>query len=358
MEDLMAAKRTASVFLLVLVLSLMSCSPNEVEGIFPTIEATPTSVIMEIENVRVDNPEFPEKRTVGNPENIELPNCFGSANLTRTLGTQTTITSTLNMGTTAKITGGGEVEIPAAAKLKLEVEVGKAYEETKQSATSRLDTAEMTAAPGTHIIYVIEWREIQYNSIVLFSSGSAMYTANYSYKLIVPDITANSAVPCPADTSLVPTPIPTPQFQPKAMARFPTDVELSNTLNIWDFINEEDLYNPGTITYSVTISPKQDYRWGAVWCGKNEHFLQEIMAPLSMQLWIDNEQVPPEKIKQFETVEFGAYCHRWATIVSGWPTDRVTTLELRYSVAYSVVDGWSAVSPGDYKQIISVTTPK
>lgn len=354
----MAAKRTVIVFQLLLVISFTSCSsPNETVGIFPTIEATPTSVIMDIENVRVDNPEFPEKRTVGNPENIELPNCFGSANLTRTLGTQTTITSTLNMGTTAKVTGGGEVEIPAAAKLKLEVEVGKAYEETKQSATSRLDTAEMTAAPGTHIIYVVEWKEIEYNSVVLFSSGNAVYTANYSYKLITPDITANSAIPCPADTSLAPTSTPTPQVQPQAIAHFPSDTELSNTLNIWDFVDEEDLYNPGVKTYSLTISPQQNYRWGAIWCGKNGHILEQIMAPLDMQLWIDNVQVPKEQIYQYETVELGAYCHRWATIISGWPTNRATILELRYSVAYPVLDGWNAVNPGEYKQIILATTP-
>ena len=354
----MVTKRIILVFPLLLFFSVVSCSTNESGVAFPTIVATPTSVITVIENVRVDNPDFPEKRTVGNPENIELPNCFGSANLTRTLGTQTTITSTLNMGTTAKVTGGGEVEIPAAAKLKLEVEIGKAYEETKQSATSRLDTAEMTAAQGTHIIYVIEWKEIEYNSIILFSSGNAVYTANYSYKLIVPDITANSAKPCPADTSLASTNTPVSQTQAQAIAHYPSENELTNALNIWDFLNEEDLYSPGTKSYDLTIIPRQNYRWGAIWCGKNGDYLQQVIAPLEMQLWMDNAQVPNEQIRQYDTVEFGAYCHRWVTISSGWPTDRATTLELRYFVAYAASDGWRTVNPGEYRQIIVVTAPQ
>jgi hypothetical protein len=353
----MITKWTIFVFQLLLFFFLLGCSNNENSITLPIIEAAPTSTIMEIENVRVDNPEFPEKRIVGNPENIELPNCFGSANLTRTLGTQTTITSTLNMGTTAKVTGGGEVDIPATAKLKLEVEIGKAYAETKQSATSRLDTAEMTAAPGTYIIYVIEWKEIEYKSIVLFASGNDVYTADYSYKLIVPDITANSSKVCPADISLVPTNTPISQTQPPAIIHYPTDVELNNTLNIWDFVDEEDLYSPGAKTYSLAISAQQNYRWGAIWCGKNGSYLQQIMAPLDMQLWIDNIRVPNEKISQYDTVEFGVYCHRWTTIISGWPTDRATMLELRYFVAYPVSDGWTTVNPGEYKQVISAIAP-
>ena len=74
-----------------------------------------------------------------------------------------------------------------------------------------------------------------------------------------------------------------------------------------------------------------------------------------MQLWIDDMQVPNNQIRQYETIEFGVYCHRWATIVSGWPINRISTLELRYSVAYSVFDGWATVNPGQYKQVINVT---
>ncbi len=65
-------------------------------------------------------------------------------------------------------------------------------------------------------------------------------------------------------------------------------------------------------------------------------------------------QVPSNQVLQYETIEYGTYCHRWATIVSGWPIEKTTILELRYSVAYSVFDGWATVNPGQYKQIINV----
>ena len=166
---------------------------------------------------------------------------------------------------------------------------------------------------------------------------------------------SNKALPCTSNVLPAPTNTPSADLQLQATAQFPSDVELNGTLNIWDFINEEDLYNPGTRTYSISISSQQPYRWGAIWCGKDGNYLQQIMAPLDMQLWIDDMQVPNNQIRQYETIEFGVYCHRWATIVSGWPINRISTLELRYSVAYSVFDGWATVNPGQYKQVINVT---
>ncbi len=97
----------------------------------------------------------------------------------------------------------------------------------------------MTAAPGTHIIYVIEWKEIEYKSLVRFTSNNEVYSVDYSYKLIVPDIVSNKALPCTSDVSPAPTNTPLADLQIHATAHLPSNVELNGTLNIWDFIQEE-----------------------------------------------------------------------------------------------------------------------
>ncbi len=66
--------------LLILTIFISSCNINNKNNPQP-IGSTSTSSIGAINGVQVENPAFPERRVVGNAENIELPNCFGSADL-------------------------------------------------------------------------------------------------------------------------------------------------------------------------------------------------------------------------------------------------------------------------------------
>jgi hypothetical protein len=95
------------------------------------------------------------------------------------------------------VRGGGEVEIPEATRLKLEIEVEAACKQTYSSALSRLDTLVMSAAPYTHVVYDIQWYEQVFASTVAFSSGGNVYEVPYVYKLQVPKLSNSRGIICP-----------------------------------------------------------------------------------------------------------------------------------------------------------------
>ena len=148
----------------------------------------------EIQDVRVQTAE-PIKNT-SKVEQFPLPNCGGSDKLGQSLGTFASVSKSATVGGKATVTGGGEVAIPATAKLKLEIQVELAYQQTFEAANSRLDTIEMSAAAGTHVVYTIVWEEQTFNSIVQYSSDGKVYEVPYTYVLSVPKIDRSYSVAC------------------------------------------------------------------------------------------------------------------------------------------------------------------
>jgi len=167
----------------------------------------------EIQDVRVSAATPTETRV--DSEEFPLPNCGGTSDLRQSLGTHASVFKSVTVGTKATVRGGGEVEIPETAKLKLEIEVEAAYQEAYESASSRLDTIDMRAAPGTHVVYVIGWYEQTYSSIVEYSASGRVYEAPYTYKLRIPKIENSYQLECPgtgdSTGSEQPSGPPTPQ---------------------------------------------------------------------------------------------------------------------------------------------------
>jgi hypothetical protein len=191
-----------TVIAIVLAGLVVSCQPTP----------APTQYIdnSEIQDVRVQTAE-PIKNT-SKVEQFPLPNCGGSDNLGQSLGTFASVSKSATVGGTATVTGGGEVAIPATAKLKLEIQVELAYQQTFESANSRLDTIEMSAAAGTHVVYTIVWEEQTFNSIVQYSSDGKVYEVPYTYVLSVPKIDKSYNVVCDetSETAAVPATQPPP----------------------------------------------------------------------------------------------------------------------------------------------------
>ncbi len=170
-----------NVFILsVIVVSLLSACQ--------TSEATPQQAGKsdDIENIRVKT--VPATESVVDVEKFNLPNCGGTGELTQSLGTQASVLKGVTIGAKATTMAGGEVAIPQTAKLKLEIEVELAYQQTYQSANSRLDTIKMTAAKETDVTYVIFWEEQKFDSVVSYAKDGEVYEAPYSYVLRVPKI--------------------------------------------------------------------------------------------------------------------------------------------------------------------------
>lgn len=150
----------------------------------------------EIQDIRVVATD-PQKSTL-RVEQFPLPNCGGSDRLAQSLGAYASVSKSATVGAKARGGGGVEVGIPETAKLKLEIQVELAYQETYESANSRLDTIEMAAAAGTHVVYTILWEEHTYNSFVQFSLAGKVYESPYTFKMSIPKIDKSYNVACPA----------------------------------------------------------------------------------------------------------------------------------------------------------------
>lgn len=254
--------------LIILLLSIMSCQP--------TASPTPITLGDEIQDIRVQMVE--PIKTTADVEQFPLPNCGGTDKLGQSLGMYASITKNVTVGGKATVTGGGEVAIPETAKLKLEIQVELAYQQAYESANSRLDTIEMSAAAGTHVVYTIVWEEQIFESIVQYSADGRVYEAPYSYKLRVPKIDRSYNVECssnsggatitpvpPTVTPVAPKPTPTPNTVAiqKCEEFGGTPVSLDSITNehieIWRKIGRTDTSGTARVIY-CEIHQAPDFR--------------------------------------------------------------------------------------------------
>jgi hypothetical protein len=167
---------------MVLLLTLGAC---DIEDLLPWLKKTPTPVPGPSQ-VRVGQATMTE--TFLREEDISLPNCGGTEKLERSLASQANIQRSIAIGAKARTGTGAEVAIPAAVKLKLEAEVELAYQNVFSTANSRMDTIKMQAAPGTEVVYVVEWKERKFGSMISYAVGNDVYEVPYTYILHVPDL--------------------------------------------------------------------------------------------------------------------------------------------------------------------------
>ncbi len=154
------------------------------------------------ENVQVarTNPE----KSLGATEHFPLPNCGGTGELSQSLGTQASVKKRVAVGGKVTTSGGVEVSIPEAVKLKLEAEVELTYQQEYEMANSRLDTIRMAAAKETHVVYVVQWEEQTFESIVTFEMDGQVFETPYTYVLRVPKLHDSFAVECPLVNAAAP----------------------------------------------------------------------------------------------------------------------------------------------------------
>jgi hypothetical protein len=189
-----------------------------------TSTSTPAATISDI---HVEPAEA--ERTSGRSEEFPLPNCGGTGNLKQSLTRQFEVRRSSTIENRASTTGGVEVEIPTAVKATLEAQLEQAYQQTYQSVSSSLYGIEMLAAPGTHVVYVIQWEEQKFVADVSYTMEGEIYRAPYTYKLTSPKISGSYQVKCPTSPTVQPTdtslpPPPTPTTPP------PTETQLPPTL--------------------------------------------------------------------------------------------------------------------------------
>lgn len=188
----MAKRLYLSTILLVSVF-LGSCQPAPTEQ-----PANQNAQNNAVENIRVTTVQPSE--SLVKTETFPLPNCGGTGEIHQTLGSTASITKSVTLSGKATVRGGGEAGIPETVKLKLEIEIEAAYQKAYEAANSRLDTIDMPAAAGTHVIYDIGWYEQVFNSIVQYSMDGQVYEVPYTYKMQVPKLDNSRQVSCGTNT--------------------------------------------------------------------------------------------------------------------------------------------------------------
>jgi len=160
----------------------------------------------EAQNIQVE--KVAPQKSIGITEEFPLPNCGGTEKLTQTLGTQVSVSKSVQMGTTVSVSGGGEVGVSAAAKITVEAAVEAEYKQEYETASSRLDTIGMGAAPKTHVIYTVQWETQQYSSVVTFELNREMVKTPYTFTMNVPKLAESREEKCADIGSVIPaTPI-------------------------------------------------------------------------------------------------------------------------------------------------------
>lgn len=188
------------IFLLMTVSSCQSAPPSA-----DNQQPNAVSSGGEVQSIQVDKAS-PQK-TIGITEEFSLPNCGGTEKLTQTLGTQVSVSKSVQMGTTVSVKGGGEVGVSAAAKLTVEAAVEAEYQQEYETANSRLDTIGMGAAPKTHVIYTIEWEKQEFSSMVTYELNRELVQTPYTFTMSVPKIAGSREEVCPTIGLVIP---PTP----------------------------------------------------------------------------------------------------------------------------------------------------
>ncbi|OQX65071.1 MAG: hypothetical protein B5M51_01800 [Anaerolinea sp. 4484_236] len=148
----------------------------------------------EVQNIQVQ--KVSPQKTVSFTEEFPLPNCGGTEKLTQTLGTQVSVSKSVQMGTTVSVSGGAEVGVSAAAKLTMEAAVEATYQQEYDTANSRLDTIEMGAAPKTHVVYTIEWEKQEFSSVVTYELNKEMVQTPYTFTMNVPKLSGSREEKC------------------------------------------------------------------------------------------------------------------------------------------------------------------
>ena len=205
--------------LILITLLLMSC------------QNSPTTSNEEITDVFVNMPLEPQVSILGT-EDFPLPNCGGTSVLSQSLGSLASVSNSSIIGTTAKISGVGEVQVSPVVKFKLQTELSVAYQQTLSNENARTDTIQLSAEPGTYVIYKVQWEQHTYSSNVSYAVGNNVYDVPYDFVLRVPKLDRSDQLPCSGGGVFTPSsPSSVPEVEVTTMSILRTTFEVFANLS-------------------------------------------------------------------------------------------------------------------------------
>jgi formylglycine-generating enzyme required for sulfatase activity len=154
---------------------------------------------------------------------------------------------------------------------------------------------------------------------------------------------------------------PALQWSNDISVRMPTLNEIrENMLSIWDanVLDVEDLLEPGTNYYQGAAEYDRAYLWPFRWCAESESVLDENLESMTVNFFVNNEQVPTEDIFYYHyDNNTGWSCGFWATVINDWTRDTTINLRTTYTLENEIFDGYSIYPPGEYTHQLEITVP-
>jgi hypothetical protein len=135
--------------------------------------------------------------------------------------------------------------------------------------------------------------------------------------------------------------------------RLPTLQEINSGTppSIWitNNIDVRDMAKPGTDTYSGKVQKGREYLLPIYWCTTSLELLDENMQSISMQFFVNNEQIPNEYIRNYIDDSSKSWkCNYHSVILSGWNENMQYVLEIRRTLSQRLFDGQSHYPAGTY----------
>ena len=108
-----------------------------------------------------------------------------------------------------------------------------------------------------------------------------------------------------------------------------------------------DFAKPGTLTYTVSLTPTDQVIWGYGWCATTQDILNTNLKSIKLKFTLDGKDVPVSAMQVDNTPSNGQQCQTTFTALGNWPTGShhiVTTV----TFTGKINDGTADYASGDY----------
>lgn len=135
----------------------------------------------------------------------------------------------------------------------------------------------------------------------------------------------------------------------------PNENQTNSVENLWSQTRYVDLELPGTQRYEIDIDSDKSWIWSFSWCAANENILEEILSPLSVLFYIEEDLLNSSQLRidRYEATD-GWECQSWKTLLENWPEGENVMLEIKYSLREEIYDGSQSYPPGEYSHVFNV----
>jgi len=130
-------------------------------------------------------------------EKVDLDNCSGSAELTQTISSESSVSKRVSITDVYSLSGEIKVSVPLVIEGKLTAEIEKAYQQEFENEVKKSFQVKMSAAPETHIVYEVNWVDQVYSSELTFNLNGDPHRATYQYVVTTPKPDKNYRIQCP-----------------------------------------------------------------------------------------------------------------------------------------------------------------